>query len=370
MSSSNHQFSGSMLVPSRVSAFWFVLGEGPVFWWWGACSWSQKFPNFSGCNDNDWWICFTADNFDIPSIGLTYSTNWRFPVLKQELHLQIVHLPFAMLDCRRVVVVTLGWVVRWSPSLCYPINICIFFFYHTCSYIHNLYIYIYYTSALLNGTPSLISSKIPLYAPFGLAFLMKALKIAYVGTNYHGNAWQVAWISCLRWLMRALVDYSYLRSPGFLVRWKSIQRMHLFKGLGVLQLQPNFVVYNRHARNHTSKHPICEKRQPFKYLSGWWFQTFFISPLLPGEMIQFDGCIFVKWVGSSINSNALSRDISNHSNPIPSFRCFVSGSKDLPNGGDGTFWCLTQDAFDSGHPQERKRIYSTQKLRPWVKICI
>ena len=84
--------------------------------------------------------------------------------------------------------------------------------------------------------------------------------------------------------------------------------MHLVNGLGVLQLQPNFVVYNRHGRNHTSKHPICEKRQPFKYLSGWWqLKHILFSPLLPGEMIQFDGCIFVKWVGSTINSNALSR---------------------------------------------------------------
>jgi len=29
--------------------------------------------------------------------------------------------------------------------------------------------------------------------------------------------------------------------------------------------------------------------------TGWWFQHFLFSPL--GEMIQFDGCIFFRWVG-------------------------------------------------------------------------
>lgn len=38
------------------------------------------------------------------------------------------------------------------------------------------------------------------------------------------------------------------------------------------------------------------------------------------------------------------------SNPIRSIHfAAVSGSKDLPNSGGGTFWCLTQDAVDSGH---------------------
>ena len=31
------------------------------------------------------------------------------------------------------------------------------------------------------------------------------------------------------------------------------------------------------------------------YISSWWFQTFFIFTPNPGEMIQFDGCIFFNW---------------------------------------------------------------------------
>ena len=30
--------------------------------------------------------------------------------------------------------------------------------------------------------------------------------------------------------------------------------------------------------------------------SGWWFQRFFISTPIPGEMIQFDYIIFFRWV--------------------------------------------------------------------------
>ena len=38
------------------------------------------------------------------------------------------------------------------------------------------------------------------------------------------------------------------------------------------------------------------------------------------------------------------------SNPIRSIHfAAVSGSKDLSNSGGSTFWCLTQDAVDSGH---------------------
>lgn len=59
------------------------------------------------------------------------------------------------------------------------------------------YIEYIYTTALLNGTSSLIPLENSI-SPLDLAFLMKALKIAYVGTKYHGNAWQVAWIRSFR----------------------------------------------------------------------------------------------------------------------------------------------------------------------------
>ncbi len=214
-----------------------------------------------------------------------------------------------------------------------------------------IYIYIYYTSAKFhkqNGTPSLSPAKFHFTPPRPCLF-DEGTEDSICG---HKLSWKCL-ASCLDQLFKVVDEgtcWSFISSKSrVLVRWKSIQR----------QLQPNFVVYNRHARNHTSKHPICEKRQPFKSLSGWWqLKHILFSPLLPGEMIQFDEHICqMGWFNHQFECLVKGLDISNHSNPIHSFRCFVSGSKDLPNGGDGTFWCLTQDTFDSGH------------LWPWVNIC-
>ena len=108
------------------------------------------------------------------------------------------------------------WLGGTVIFLCYPINIYIYIYLFS-THIH-MFIYIY-TIPQQNSISKMAHLPYPqqnsILRPLGLAFLMKALKIAYVGTNYHGNAWQVAWISCLRWLMRALVDHSYLRSLGF-----------------------------------------------------------------------------------------------------------------------------------------------------------
>ena len=133
--------------------------------------------------------------------------------------------------------------------------------------------------------------------PLGLAFLMKALKIAYVGTNYHGNAWQVAWISCLRWLMRALVDHSYLRSPGFW--WDE----SLYKGnsslilLSTIGMQETTHLNTQFAKKDNHSNP---------FLGGGNSNIFYFHHYYLGKWSNLTS-IFVKWVGSTINSNALSR---------------------------------------------------------------
>ena len=60
--------------------------------------------------------------------------------------------------------------------------------------------------------------------------------------------------------------------------------------------------------------------------SRWWFETFFIFTPIPGEMIQFDLCIFFKWVEI------------NHQQEIHSL-VFVAGSL------VETPWCFVDGTF-------------------------
>ncbi len=48
-------------------------------------------------------------------------------------------------------------------------------------------------------------------------------------------------------------------------------------------------------------------RFPMKMMTRWWQLKYFLefSPRKLGEMIQIEGCIFFKWVGSTTNQGIL-----------------------------------------------------------------